>query len=73
MTAATIVPANTPKLPLLQHVSSLKDPRQNAKVLYPLDEIVLLLVCATVAGCDGHVGLRALHPSGHPSFCSRID
>ena len=58
MTAATITSANAPKLSLLQHFSSLKDPRQNAKVLYPLEEIVLLLVCATVAGCDDLVGLR---------------
>ena len=52
MTAATIAPAIAQKLPLLQHFSSLKDPRQSVKVLYPLEEIVLLLVCATVAGCD---------------------
>ena len=58
MTAATIAPAIAPRLQLLQHFSSLKDPRQNAKVLYPLDEIVLLLVCATVAGCDDLVELR---------------
>ena len=58
MTAATIAPAKAQKLPLLQHFSGLKDPRQNAKVLYPLDEIVLLLVCATIAGCDDLVEVR---------------
>ena len=58
MTAATIAPAIAPKLPLLQQFSSLKDPRQNAKVLYPLDEIVLLLVCAMVAGSDDLVEVR---------------
>ena len=52
MTAAAVAPATPQKLALLQHFSGLKDPRQNAKVLYPLDEIVLLLVCATIAGCD---------------------
>ena len=67
MTAAMIAPANAPKLPLLQHFSSLKDPRQNAKVLYPLEEIVLLLVCATVAGGDDLVELRE-SGVGHLAF-----
>ena len=58
MTAATITPAKAQKLSLLQHFSNLKDPRQSVKVLYPLDEIVLLLVCATIAGCDDLVEVR---------------
>src|SRR3954469_19069209 len=36
----------------LSHFSMLRDPRQAAKVLYPLPEILLLLLCATVAGAD---------------------
>ena len=35
--------------------SALEDPRQQAKVLYPLPEIVLLLLCATLAGADDFV------------------
>ena len=31
------------------------DPRQSAKVLYPLPEIMLLLLCATLAGADDFV------------------
>ena len=58
MTAAMIAPAKAQKLPLLQHFSNLMDPRQSVKVLYPLDEIVLLLVCATIAGCDDLVEVR---------------
>jgi hypothetical protein len=37
---------------LLAHFSALKDPRQQAKLLYPLPEILLLLLCATLAGAD---------------------
>jgi predicted transposase YbfD/YdcC len=33
----------------------LDDPRQQAKVLYPLPEIMLLLLCATLAGADDFV------------------
>lgn len=37
---------------LLDHFAALEDPRQQAKVLYPLPEILLLLLCATLAGAD---------------------
>ncbi len=40
---------------LLDHFSALEDPRQQAKVLYPLPEIVLLLLSATLAGADDFV------------------
>lgn len=43
---------------LLDHFSALDDPRQQAKVLYPLPEIVLLLLCATLAGADDFVEMR---------------
>jgi predicted transposase YbfD/YdcC len=41
-----------PAASLLDHFSALEDPRQTAKVLYPLPEILLLLLCATLAGAD---------------------
>jgi predicted transposase YbfD/YdcC len=37
---------------LLDRFAPLEDPRQAAKVLYPLPEIILLLLCATLAGAD---------------------
>ncbi len=43
---------------LVEHFSALEDPRQQAKVLYPLPEIVLLLLCATLAGADDFVEMR---------------
>src|SRR4051812_4765930 len=43
-------PATSPSL--LDHFAALEDPRQRAKALYPLPEILLLLLCATLAGAD---------------------
>lgn len=44
---------------LLQHLSVLKDPRQPCKVMYPLPEVLLLVVCATMAGCDDYDEIAA--------------
>lgn len=43
---------------LLSYFSALEDPRQQAKVLYPLPEIILLLLCATLAGADDFVEMQ---------------
>src|SRR3954447_2327041 len=45
---------------LLDHFAVLEDPRQQAKVLYPLPEILLLLLCATLAGADDLVEIEVL-------------
>ena len=36
----------------LQHFETLPDPRQSWKVRYPLNEILLLSLCAILCGCD---------------------
>jgi predicted transposase YbfD/YdcC len=36
-------------------IRTLRDPRQSAKVLYPLPEVLLLLLCATISGADDFV------------------
>ena len=43
---------------LLHHFAALKDPRQRVKVLYPLPEIVLLVLCATIVGADDFVEIQ---------------
>ena len=43
---------------LLEHFSALEDPRQAGKVLYPLPEIMLVVLCATLAGAEDFVGIR---------------
>jgi len=43
---------------LLHHFAALKDPRQRVKVLYPLPEILLLVLCATIVGADDFVEIQ---------------
>jgi predicted transposase YbfD/YdcC len=43
---------------LLHHFAALKDPRQLVKVLYPLPEILLLVLCATIVGADDFVEIK---------------
>jgi predicted transposase YbfD/YdcC len=40
---------------LLDHFSALKDPRQGWRVVYPLPEILLLVLCATLSGMEDFV------------------
>lgn len=39
---------------LLEHFAVISDPRQSWKVMYPLREVILLVVCATIADCDDY-------------------
>jgi len=43
---------------LLDHVPALTDPRQPGKVLDPLPEVMLLVLCATLAGAEDFVEIR---------------
>lgn len=45
------------KLDFLTHFADLPDPRQALKVLYPLDEVLLLTLCAVLCGADGWVSV----------------
>jgi predicted transposase YbfD/YdcC len=44
--------------PILDHFSALTDPRQGWRVLYPLPEILLLVLCATLSGMEDFVEIR---------------
>ena len=39
---------------LLDHFAEIEDNRQSFKVMYPLSEVLLLVVCGTVAACDDY-------------------
>lgn len=43
---------------LLEHFSALSDPRQRWRVVYPLPEILLLVLCATLSGMEDFVEIR---------------
>jgi predicted transposase YbfD/YdcC len=47
-----------PSPSLLDHFSALRDPRQRWRVIYPLPEILLLTLCATLCGMDDFVEIR---------------
>lgn len=49
--------SHSASVPFLTQFAALRDPRQAAKVLYPLPELLLLLLCGTVAGADDFVEL----------------
>ena len=52
---ATAAEAFDQVVEFLEHFEGLEDPRQRAKVLYPLDEILLLVLLGVLAGCDSWV------------------
>lgn len=43
------------EISFLAHFSRLEDPRQAAKTLYPMDEILLVSLCAAICGADSWV------------------
>ena len=46
------VSAPSPKPVFLYYFEEVDDPRQIAKILYPFDEILLLVLCAVISGAD---------------------
>ncbi|MBS0643263.1 MAG: transposase family protein [Proteobacteria bacterium] len=55
---------------LLEHVAEIEDPCDICRILHPLPEILLLVVCGTMAGCDDydHVAVWA---EAHLDFLRR--
>lgn len=45
----------TASVSILDHFSALRDPRQQWRVVYPLREILLLVLCATLSGMEDFV------------------
>jgi predicted transposase YbfD/YdcC len=43
---------------LLEQFAALDDPRQAGKVMYPLEEILLVVLCGTLAGAEDFVEMR---------------
>lgn len=44
---------------LLEHFSAVEDPRDVRRILHPLPEILLLVVCGTIADCDDYEDIAA--------------
>lgn len=56
---------------LLEHFSEITDDRDPWKVMYPLAEVLLLLTCATIAGCDDFEDIVAWGQQ-HVNFLRKI-
>src|SRR6185437_6587258 len=54
----TETPMDRSRASLLDHFSTLRDPRQSWRVLYPLQEILLLVLCATLTGMEDFVEIK---------------
>lgn len=52
------MPVVSRSISLLDHFSALSDPRQGWRVIYPLPEILLLALCATLSGMEDFVEIR---------------
>jgi predicted transposase YbfD/YdcC len=56
---------------LLEHFGAIKDDRQRCKVMYPLDEVLLLVVCGTICACDDYDDI-VLWGETHLDFLRRL-
>jgi predicted transposase YbfD/YdcC len=64
--------ADKPRLrSLLDHFAIIKDPREPWRVAHPLPEVLLLVVCGTIADCDDYEGI-AEWGKAHLSFLRRF-
>lgn len=56
---------------LLEHFAEIEDPREPWRVAHPLPEVLLLVVCATIASCDDFDDIAAWGEA-HLSFLRRF-
>src|SRR5829696_3417517 len=54
---------------LLDHFSAVTDPREQWRVAYPLPEVLLLVVCGTIASCDDYDDIVDWGEA-HLAFCA---
>ena len=45
-------------VPFLDHFAALRDPRQGWKIIFPLPEVLLVVLCGTIAGAEDFVEIR---------------
>lgn len=56
---------------LIDHFAALEDPRQSWKVLFPLPEVLLVVLCGTLAGAEDFVEIRRWGQM-HQDFLRRL-
>src|SRR6266852_989229 len=58
MSLTILVSPDKPRLrALLDHFAAIEDPREPWRVAHPLPEVLLLVVCGTIADCDDYEGI----------------
>jgi predicted transposase YbfD/YdcC len=57
--AAAVLPEKSRLRALLDHFALIEDPREPWRVAHPLPEVLLLVVCGTIADCDDYEGIAA--------------
>jgi predicted transposase YbfD/YdcC len=72
MSLSIVIPAEKSRLrALLDHFSMIEDPREAWRVAHPLPEVLLLVVCGTIADCDDYEGIAAWGKA-HLKFLQRF-
>lgn len=72
MSLSILIPAEKSRLrALLDHFSTIEDPREAWRVAHPLPEVLLLVVCGTIADCDDYEGIAAWGKA-HLEFLQRF-
>ena len=72
MSIAVVFPAEKSRLrALLDHFAIIDDPREQWRVAHPLPEVLLLVVCGTIADCDDYEGI-AEWGEAHLGFLRRF-
>jgi predicted transposase YbfD/YdcC len=72
MSIAFVFPPEKSRLrALLDHFAIIDDPREQWRVAHPLPEILLLVVCGTIADCDDYEGI-AEWGAAHLAFLRRF-
>jgi hypothetical protein len=60
MSIAVLLPPEKSRLrALLDHFAVIDAPREQWRVAHPLPEVLLLVVCGTIADCDDYEGVAA--------------
>ena len=72
MSLSILIPSEKSRLRvLLDHFSMIEDPREAWRVAHPLPEVLLLVVCGTIADCDDYEGIAAWGKA-HLGFLQRF-
>jgi len=71
MTFTAAVPEKSRLRALLDHFATIEDPREPWRVAHPLPEVLLLVVCGTIADCDDYESIAGWGEA-HLSFLRRF-